>query len=81
MLLLLATYLTAAATQATVVSRAETNTSVQPQLFECSFVLQYSNTIYAIQLFVCNHVGLHFALFVRPLGVGMHTIGGTYLVT
>ena len=34
-----------------------------PQIFEYSFVLQYSNTIYAIQLFVYNHVGLHMHIF------------------
>ena len=30
-----------------------------PQIVEYSFVLQYSNTIYVIRLFVCNHVGLY----------------------
>ena len=34
-----------------------------PQIFEYSFVLQYSNTIYAIQLFICDHVGLHMYIF------------------
>ena len=30
-----------------------------PQIFEYSFVLQYSNTTFIIRLFVCNHVGLN----------------------
>ena len=52
-----------------------------PQIFEYSFVLQYSNTINAIQLFVCNHVGLRVYIFSTTWSWDAHIIGGTYLVT
>ena len=50
------------------------DTETIPQIFEYSFVLHYSNTIYAIQLFVLQPCGFAYALFVRPIGVGMHII-------
>ena len=45
-----------------------------PQTFEYSFVLQYSNTIYAIQLFVAT-MWVCTCIFFQPLGVVVYIIG------
>ena len=53
-----------------------------PQIFEYSFVLQYSNTIFTIRLFVCNHVGLNMHILSTTWSWDSNNIiDGTYLVT